>query len=121
MRSEDLKRMNKEYCRLTPIERVNVPSKVWGFEIDSANRLTRQIFQDLDETTLGIGWWAPYSALGNKARIFISDYLYQCGLGLEQNLIEARVHLLETQDLNDKSQKRTENLQIQASANERNL
>ncbi|MBI1859818.1 MAG: hypothetical protein HYR96_02740 [Deltaproteobacteria bacterium] len=56
---------------------------------------------DLDTAKHGIGWWQGYSALGDKRRIFISDYLLEVVRSIEVNLIEARLHFLELLEWGD--------------------
>ncbi len=65
-----------------------------GVSLPKVSALAAQVFDDLDEKEGGIGWWAPHP--GKSRRILISDYLYQATDSVETNLIEAKLHLLET-------------------------
>jgi hypothetical protein len=64
-----------------------------GVYVESLSELEREIVGDLDPRQFGIGWWAP--ALGDKRRIFLSDYLVQCVRSVGTNMVEAALHLLE--------------------------
>jgi hypothetical protein len=54
------------------------------------------VFGDLDDqySLFGVGWWYPHP--GTSRRIFISDYLLRASQSVEANLVEARLHLLES-------------------------
>ncbi len=70
-----------------------------GADVPSAEKLVEEIFNDLDINSFGIRWW---TSLPTQERILISDYLYQCVNGIEENLVEARLHLLEWIDAREK-------------------
>ena len=67
-----------------------------GVNVPEVEALYREIFNDLDETNFGVGWWAPHP--GTSRRILISHYLLECVRGIRQNLTEAGLHLLEAVD-----------------------
>jgi hypothetical protein len=94
MNRTDLDRLSREYGAEEPREgrlaralRVDIP--VW-------RQLGDEILADLDERVFGVGWWVPHP--GTSRRILISDHLLTCVRGVETNLIEARLHLLEATD-----------------------
>ena len=53
--------------------------------------LAARLFEDLDPTRLGIGWWAP--AVPFPTRALIGDYLHAAAEGVVVNLIEAAIHM----------------------------
>lgn len=94
MKSADIERFSREYAAGEPAEgrlaralQVDVP--VW-------RELGNEILADLDEHVFGVRWWAPQP--GTSRRILISDHLFTSVRGVESNLIEARLHLIETMD-----------------------
>jgi hypothetical protein len=64
-----------------------------GAYVDEVIKLEAEIVVDLDEVSFGVGWWAPHP--GTSRRILISDYLWQCCHSIQQNLMEAALHLVE--------------------------
>jgi hypothetical protein len=66
-----------------------------GLDLRKSVQLGDEILGDLDVTTYGIGWWRAYSDLDSQTRILLSDYLLTCARAIPDNLIEARVELLE--------------------------
>lgn len=71
-----------------------------GVNVPEVETLYREIFNDLDDTNYGVGWWAPHP--GTSRRILISHYLLECVRGIRQNLSEAGLHFLEAIDNWDK-------------------
>ncbi len=71
-----------------------------GVTPSAVRELQREVFGDFDERVGGVGWWAPHP--GTSRRILISDHLLQCIASIETNLVEARLHLLETFDFDDR-------------------
>jgi hypothetical protein len=53
------------------------------------------ILADLDPEQFGIGWWA--TQLRPKRRIFIGDCMYQAVASIDDNIVEAKLHLLQLQ------------------------
>jgi hypothetical protein len=94
MKRDDLEQLRKPYdpAALTD-DRFAV---ALGVDCSVIRILFNEIFQDLDEEHYGVGWWAPHP--GTSRRILISDYLLQCVESVGTNLIEARLHLMETSD-----------------------
>jgi len=74
--------------------------KAVGINVPEVEVLYRQIFNDLDESVFGVGWWAPHP--GTSHRILISHYLLECVRSIRENLTEAGLHLLEAVDQWDK-------------------
>ncbi len=71
-----------------------------GADVPSAGKLVEEIFNDLDVNLFGVGWW---TTLPTQERILISDYLYQCVNGIEDNLVEAKLHFLEWIDARERN------------------
>ncbi len=72
----------------------------------SLNSLKKEIFKDFDEQKYGIKWWDQFEELGIKRRIWISDYLYQVCSGIEKNLLDAKLHLIQFQSCVDQENNR---------------
>jgi hypothetical protein len=91
MRDAELERLNDPYPEgqmgLGPF------ADAIGVDVSETLALHDQIFDDLDESKFGIGWWAPHP--GASRRILISDHLVQSVLSVGVNIVEARLHLLE--------------------------
>jgi hypothetical protein len=66
-----------------------------GLDLGNAVLLGDEIFGDLDVSAYGIGWWKSYRDLDRQTRILLSDYLVACARAIPDNLVEARVELLE--------------------------
>lgn len=97
MRREDNEKLQQPYPAATPInERF---ADALGVKLPAVRELNEEVFGDLDETAYGIGWWAPHP--GTSRRILISDQLLMCVAGIETNLVEARLHLLELSDFDE--------------------
>lgn len=97
MRQADCDRLREPYPPATPIpERF---ANAIGVKATAVRELGREVFADFDETGFGIGWWAPHP--GTSRRILISDHLLQCIAGVETNLVEPRLHLMELRDYDD--------------------
>ncbi|HEX3185778.1 MAG TPA: hypothetical protein VHQ94_13325 [Pyrinomonadaceae bacterium] len=97
MRSEDLNALSEPYTDL----RVDIDRRfnsAIGADVPSVTKLTEEIFNDLDEVSLGISWWR---LLPDRERILVSDYLYQCVTGIEVNIAEAKLHLMEWTDVRE--------------------
>ena len=98
MRREEIELLEKPYDDALSNE-VNLFDTVIGASLPSANRLAKEILDDLDTTTFGVRWW---SLLPTQERILIGDYLYQCCNGIELNLAEAKLHYFEWLDAREK-------------------
>ena len=94
MRREEIELLEKPYGDALSNE-VNFFDKIIGASLPSANKLAKEILNDLDHTTFGVRWW---SVLPTQERILIGDYLYQCCNGIELNLAEAKLHYFEWLD-----------------------
>lgn len=70
-----------------------------GVSCSNVNTLAEEVLADFDEHRFGIGWWAPEP--GTRRRILIADCLYQAIAGLHDNLVEAKLHLLELADCHE--------------------
>jgi hypothetical protein len=92
MRDVDIEFLKRPYA--PPAEEAESPAyrAALGVDIPATLKLRDSIFNDLDESAFGIGWWKEPD---EARRIFISDYLVGCAWSIETNLIEARLHLLE--------------------------
>jgi hypothetical protein len=93
MRHADLQRLKRPYAeRVDGAESASFRSAL-GIEIPATLMLRDLIFNDLDESAFGIGWWRPEP--DHARRILISDYMVGCAWSIETNVIEARLHSLE--------------------------
>ena len=92
MKAADLEKLRRPY---PPEEQTQEGrfARALGLSIQEVTSLQDDIFSDLDEDKLGIGWWAPYP--DDARRILISDHLYMCVTSIHTNLIEAKLHFLE--------------------------
>ncbi len=97
MRREDNEKLQQPYSAATPIN--DRFADALGVRLPAVRELSEEVFGDLDETAYGIGWWAPHP--GTSRRILISDQLLMCVTGIETNLVEARLHLLELSDFDE--------------------
>lgn len=102
MRRQDLEKLNEPYAEGREKLDRRFASAI-GAGVPSAGELEGEVFNDLNPTTLGIAWW---TSLPREERILISDYLYQCVDGIEQNLIEAKLHYMEFEDARDRINER---------------
>lgn len=102
MRSKDLEVLRQPYSdsKMDIDRRFN---SAIGADIPSVTKLTEEIFTDLDEVALGISWWR---SLPDRERILISDYLYQSVTGIEVNVAEAKLHLMEWTDIREQQNAR---------------
>lgn len=107
MRHSDRERLKTPYQGTVDadIARRNL-FEAFDVRLPSVQQLASTILNDLDPKVYGVRWWAEYSELGDKRRIFISDYLYQVADSLADNLLQARCHALELRGALD--QKETE-------------
>lgn len=71
-----------------------------GVGCPNLRALAGEIWQDIDETAKGIGWWTGHP-LGVQERILVSDQLLMATKYVELNLTEARVHLSEVKQACD--------------------
>lgn len=94
MRSEDLENLKTAYP--TSEDPETGSSKVLGVDTPEVRLLYDEIFNDLDDTIFGVGWWAPHP--GTSRRILVSHYLLECIKSIGTNLIEAALHHLEAVD-----------------------
>jgi hypothetical protein len=79
MRDVDLESLRQVYADPSvPPERRLAASL--GVDTPAVDALCGEIANDLDETTYGIGWWAPEP--DTSRRILISDHLIQCTEGI---------------------------------------
>lgn len=102
MRDEDIKWLSQPYQNRRADNDRRFHSAL-GADVPSAGNLTREIFNDLSETSLGISWW---NSTPVQERALISDYLYQCAFAIEGNLAEAKVHYLEFLHARERHDKR---------------
>jgi hypothetical protein len=102
MRDEDIKRLSKPYEDAREDNDRRFHSAL-GADVPSAGTLVKEIFDDLNESSLGISWW---SSTNLHERALISDYLYQCAFAIEGNLAEARLHYLEFLHARERHDKR---------------
>jgi len=91
MRLSDLAKLRTPYSN--PADTDSEFARALGIDIHAIHELWQMVFEDLDETIFGIGWWAPHP--GTRRRILISHYLIECIKSIEVNLIEASLHLHE--------------------------
>lgn len=95
MLKEDLDKLSQPYNNASAgASRDNFADAI-GITLPNTRILLREVFSDLNTTTFGISWWNSYAALGTKRRIAISDHTYLCIRALEENLVEAKLHLME--------------------------
>ncbi len=97
MLDKDVTQLSEPYLPTTPVDgppllRLTDPL---GLNLEKSVQLGEEIFEDLDVITYGIGWWKTYSDLDTQTRIFLSDYLLTCARAIPDNLIEAKIELLE--------------------------
>lgn len=103
MRQEDINRLNKPY----EDERADLDRRFHsaiGADVPNASNLAEEIFSDLHPTLFGVAWWVTF--LPNHERVLISDYVYQCAVGIEMNLAEAKLHYLEWLHTRDQQNER---------------
>jgi hypothetical protein len=93
MRKSDLKRLEEPYVPGASAD--DQFSKALGVYVQHAAALEAAVVGDLDQTVFGIGWWAGYTALGDKRRILVGDYLATAVPSIQTNLNEAQLHLLD--------------------------
>jgi hypothetical protein len=98
MRREDLATLQLAYSESTTKDE-RFPNSV-GVIQPGIRKLQREVFADFDETRHGVGWWAPHP--GTSRRILISDHLLQCITSIEVNLVEARLHMMELRDCDER-------------------
>lgn len=87
----DLAQLKKPYPAGVDHQRA-FPS-VLGLNLADVQTLRDELRSDLTTSTWGLKWMAPHP--DEKRRILISDQLLLCVAGIEQNLIEAKLHHLE--------------------------
>ncbi len=107
MRKEELLKFEKPYTD-RPEADDHLFAKAIGVNLSSTRLLRQEIFNDFDETTFGVSWWKDYSNLNFKERILISDQLWQSLSSVQENIIEAKLHLMslvDIWDLEDQSMK----------------
>jgi hypothetical protein len=102
MRQEDINKLSEPYNQ--PRDRFDrrFHSSI-DADVPSANKLVGEIFDDLSRQSYGVSWWQTVNV---HERILIGDYLYQCAEGIEANLVEAKLHLLEWLHVRDQIDKR---------------
>ena len=98
MRKKDLDNLSQPYKTEDDLHRRF--NSALGADVPSVGKLANEIFDDLDETLFGIGWW---NNMPTEERILVSDQLYQCVNGIETNLLEAKLHYLEWIGAREKS------------------
>lgn len=99
MKNTDFANLKKPYNKREGLFDRRFESSI-SADVPSAGKLVEEIFNDLDVNFFGIRWW---TSLPTQERILISDYLYQCVNGIEDNLVEAKLHLLEWSDAREKN------------------
>ena len=98
MRKEDNEKFQQPYAAAAPVD--DRFADALGVSLPALRELHREVFADFDETAYGVGWWTSHS--GTSRRILISDQLLMCIAGIEINLVEARLHLLELADFDER-------------------
>jgi hypothetical protein len=94
MRREDLEALRQPYAQ--PVEDAGrLFRERIGVDCPEVNRLGAAILDDMDPEHFGISWWRTH--LGTKRRIFISDCMYQAVASIDDNLVEAKLHLMDLQ------------------------
>ncbi|MEQ1728605.1 MAG: hypothetical protein ABL982_09505 [Vicinamibacterales bacterium] len=105
MKPQDEARLREPY----PGENRLSPEDSWpralGVDLAGLRTLYAAIESDLDRSTFGVRWWHDH--LDPRRRILISDYLHQTVRSIQINLVEARLHQLEIEELADSSGART--------------
>jgi len=94
MRTEDLERLARIYPNdnTEPDRRFNIAV---GSSVPSAPKLIAALLSDFTDN-FGVSWW---TTLPTEERMLIGDYFCQCLMGIETNLVEARLHYLELRGL----------------------
>lgn len=95
MRAADVAKMQEPYSEEelsleTPDDRVAMRL---GVPVPAARAFAAMIYEDLDESTFGVGWWHPQ--VETKLSIVIGDHLFMAVDALRLCLVEARIHQLE--------------------------
>lgn len=108
MLDEDIKRLEQPYKEAAPDGSLERLADSLGVGCPALRSLNNEIGTDFDRVVYGIRWWANYPKLGAKRRIIISDYLVIALQSIEQNLIEAKLHLMELHDLWNRADKSME-------------
>lgn len=95
MRPEDLANLEKQYSGPNGSSDEAFAAAV-GVDVAPLRALAAEIFGDLDDThgLFGVGWWFPHP--GTQRRIAISDYLLRVVESVGVNLVEARLHQLDS-------------------------
>lgn len=93
MREDDVAHLNKPFGGPPPNNVPHAFADALSASVPSARALAKEVYADLDDKRLGVGWWAPYP--DTRRRILISDYLYSCCENIETHLVEAKIHLME--------------------------
>jgi len=108
MRKEDLASLNVKYTD-GPDADDHRFAKAIGVSLPNIRTLRAEIFNDFDTKVCGVGWWAHHQRLDKKLRILISDQLWQSLSSVQDNVIEAKLHLLELLDLWDQEDRLMKN------------
>ena len=97
MLDKDVSRLSEPYPPTMLPDSPTLLRLAGPLDLDLGNSvlLCDEILGDLDVTTYGIGWWRNYSELDRQTRILLSDYLVACARAIPDNLVEARIELLE--------------------------
>ena len=90
MRRQDLERLQVPYSPEEAATRGAFAARV-GARIDEVRELHDAVFDDLDGTTFGIGWW---TSMPTRERILVADHLVLSLHSVQVNLIDARLHFL---------------------------
>lgn len=61
-----------------------------GADVPALESLAAAIWQDMDPTVHGIGWWT--AVLDERSRILVGDHLFRCVHSVADNLLEACLH-----------------------------
>lgn len=105
MKPQEATRLREPYPSDNRLSPEDSWAKALGVDLPGLRALYAAIGADLDLRCFGIGWW--HNHLDPKRRILISDYLHQTVRSVQINLVEARLHQLEIEDLVESSGART--------------
>jgi hypothetical protein len=75
-----------------------------GVDVVPAQQLAEQLTADLNHVSWGVRWMAPHP--GTRRRILISDHLLMCVSGVQDALVEAKLHLIELDDFAEQESQR---------------
>src|ERR1700687_295984 len=93
MRDADRKRLEEPLLESDQRRPEDQFSEALQLSMPNIRALYRAILDDLDTKNLGVSWWKGF--VGTKRCILIGDQLTLVARGIEINLTEAKLHLLE--------------------------